>query len=105
MRRVPVSTLLSVILDAHPDVMCGPELNVFAHGIFWSTDEHGWRDAFRRNIFTGDLLKRTYMERFKAGYCPFVRSINMFSLAWYGRTEPELKSLLENDMMPRQTFI
>lgn len=38
------STLLSVILDAHPEIACGPELGMFAHPAFW-LDFSRFKDA------------------------------------------------------------
>ena len=35
------STLLSVILDSHPDICCGPETNVLAHPFIWGHSV-GW---------------------------------------------------------------
>lgn len=32
------STLLSVMLDSHPDILCGPELALFCHPGFWRRD-------------------------------------------------------------------
>ena len=32
------STLLSVILDSHPDIVCGPESTLFCHPKLWSID-------------------------------------------------------------------
>jgi hypothetical protein len=32
------STLLSLMLDSHPDILCGPETNLFAHPGMWRRD-------------------------------------------------------------------
>ena len=74
------STLLSVMLDAHPDLMCGPELSIFAHPLVWrqtappgaSDCSRAWRlsnapsagavepGPRRRAVREGDYRRRTF---------------------------------------------
>jgi hypothetical protein len=47
------STLLSLLLDAHPQMICGPELWLFAHPFFWSLKGQAWQERLTRFFRTG----------------------------------------------------
>jgi len=42
------STLFSTMLDAHPQVVCGPELNLVSHPVFWAAQGEDWHGSIHR---------------------------------------------------------
>lgn len=71
------STLLSVLLDRHPEIMCGPELNLFAHPALWHDGP-------------SDLVRRINDQKMDApGIVPWARPSNS-SLEYYLMPRAEL---------------
>jgi len=82
------STLLSVILDAHPDVHCGPELTWLSHPCVWrDTPVSRWRKALLSGLDRPDL---TGLDRGRDGFCPWVDFIDSQNLPAYGWTHEAL---------------
>lgn len=77
------STLLSVILNSHPDIVCGPELDMFAHPYFWKLQGDAWRQA--ASSFIQGESQPEFPER-----CPFAGSVTKPSLEWYQQDESTL---------------
>ncbi len=53
------STLLSLMLDSHPDLICGPELTIFSHSLLWENEGFNANNAdkafFSHEQLTGVL--------------------------------------------------
>jgi hypothetical protein len=89
------STLLSVMLDAHPDVLCGPELSLFSHPFFWSLEGAEWRARLLRYISLGPLAISLPEWKLSNGLCPYALLLYSNTLPWYGITCEELKNLVQ----------
>jgi len=79
------STLLSVMLDAHPDILCGPELSLFSHPYFWLGDGPDW--ARRLDAWLDPAVDEQQDPAWEwcggRGMCPYVRLIYEHALEWY----------------------
>ena len=83
------STLLSVMLDAHPEILCGPELNIFSHPSFWSLEGAAWRESISRAIhYDPSVSSQARCER---GHTPFSLVPDAKNLAWYGLSLESLR--------------
>lgn len=92
------STLLSIMLDAHEDVLCGPELAIFSHPRFWTSRDERWRDSLRRRLGGNVDNPRRPDWSLDSGFCPFVDAVYPQNLPWYGVTPDELRSWVDEGL-------
>lgn len=78
------TTLLSVMLDSHPDICCGPELSVFTHPFFWNCTGSEWRTKLMK--WTDPTVNEMDLPdwRVENGICPYMRVVDFPNLSWYG---------------------
>jgi len=77
------TTLLSCMLDAHPDLMCGPELSFFCHPYLWSMSGPAWRQRLLAALNAPRLgLGEEYWD-LQEGVVPYVPQVDTRSLGWY----------------------
>jgi hypothetical protein len=75
------STLLSVILDAHPEIACGPELTIFSHPLLYSNFAR-----FRRAVHLEEHLRWPWRDSYRAlrrGFAPY-SGISNQNAPYYG---------------------
>ena len=89
------STLLSVMLDAHPDILCGPEFSMFSHPFFWSQAGPVWRERVARYLELSYHAKALPEWTLDNGVCPYAELVFDDSLPWYGVTRSSLIALAE----------
>jgi hypothetical protein len=87
------STLLSVMLDAHPDVMSGPELALFAHPFFWTLEGRAWRERLLHAIRLGSNARLHPDWTIANGFCPYAGLVLENTLSWYGSSLEGLSGL------------
>jgi hypothetical protein len=77
------STLLSVILDNHPQLYCGPELELFAHPFLWRETGPTWQERMLR--YTHPNVDVTALPEWtlENGVCEWNRFWSESHLAWY----------------------
>lgn len=97
------STLLSVLLDAHPDILCGPELAIFSHPIFWREDGNAWREGVRRLVASELHQRKGPGWTLAGGYAPYV-SIDWRNFPWYLTDRDRVISLVE-ESPDRDSFL
>lgn len=64
------STLLSILLDSHPQIFCGPELAFFSHPLMYNS----WKEfqkLLTNYIFSGVYSRSPFQERLEKGFCPY----------------------------------
>ena len=88
------STLLSVMLDEHPDVLSGPELALFAHPFFWTTSHADWRDPLLRYLDEGYNAVFRPEWTLTNGFCPYAGLVLDNTLPWYGLTREQLRGII-----------
>jgi Sulfotransferase family len=88
------STLLSVMLDAHPEVLSGPELALLAHPFFWNQTGTAWRDPLLTYLDEG--YRATFRPEWTLanGFCPYAGLAFDNTLPWYGLTRERLKDMI-----------
>lgn len=88
------STLLSVMLDAHPDLLSGPELALFSHPFFWRTHGASWREPLLKYLDEG--YRATFRPEWTLanGFCPYSGLVLENTMAWYGLSSDRLKGLI-----------
>lgn len=88
------STLLSVMLDAHPLLLSGPELALFSHPFFWRTDGAAWREPLLKHLDEG--YRATFRPEWTLanGFCPYSGLALENTMSWYGLTSDRLKGLI-----------
>lgn len=96
------STLLSVMLHAHPDVLCGPELALFAHPFFWGLEGPKWRERVLHYLGLGPNARLLPEWTLGNGLCPYAGLVFENTLPWYGLTMPDLKAVVEKSSGPRE---
>jgi len=95
------STLLSVILDAHPQIMCGPEISLFSHPFFWEQSGPIWRERLIRYLDLGYSVKKLPEWKLENGVCPYVELVYDNTLPWYGLDRPTLRGIIETADNPK----
>jgi hypothetical protein len=83
------------MLDAHPEVICGPELSLFSHPFFWSDRGLRWQE--RLLCYMDQAVKEMSCPDYtlNEGVCPYVRFIYTGkNLAWYGTDLEGMKTLV-----------
>ena len=96
------STLLSVMLDAHPQIMCGPEISLFSHPFFWRQSGTVWRERLIRYLDLGYDVKKLPEWKLENGVCPYVELVYGNTLPWYGLDRSALRSNIETAENPKQ---
>lgn len=85
------STLLSVILDTHSQIFCGPELALFSHPFLWAEEGERWRHRMLRytdpTVDVMTLPEWTLDE----GVCPWISFSHPANFAWYGCEQVEIR--------------
>jgi sulfotransferase family protein len=87
-------TLLSVMLDAHSEVLSGPELALFAHPFFWNKAGTDWRDPLMRYLDEGYRAVFRPEWTLVNGFCPYAGLVYDNTLPWYGLTRERLKEVI-----------
>lgn len=87
------STLLSVILDAHPDIVCGPEIGLLAHSSLYAKDFPRFAQGLKALLEKNQWQKNDALFNLSNGYCPYAL-VDEGNLAFYGHTLLTIKSLL-----------
>lgn len=77
------STLLSVLLDLHPQLFSGPELSLFAHPFVWS---FSGKELSERMRFAqmGDPSQSPLRWDLRDGFVPYLGFGDLQNLSWYG---------------------
>jgi hypothetical protein len=83
------------MLHAHPDLLSGPELALFAHPFFWQLDGRAWRERFIHAIQLGSNARFDPDWTLANGYCPYAGLVFENTLPWYGTTLDGVKYLAE----------
>lgn len=63
------TTLLSVMLDAHPQIACGPELSIFSHAVLFK-DYDFFKSKIKEFYQTGDF-DIDPVQNLRNGFCPY----------------------------------
>jgi hypothetical protein len=81
------------MLDAHPDILCGPELTLYAHPFVWRQTENSWRE--RMLCYLDPTLNPQASPEWtlEGGVCPWVGFLDAGNLAWYGTSLEEVRNL------------
>ncbi len=88
------STLLSVMLDAHPDLLCGPELAILAHPLVWQGCGGAWRKRLLDCLDLYPSLPPREQWNLDHGAVPYQLLTLDDHLAWYGLSLDGLKTLI-----------
>jgi hypothetical protein len=92
------STLFSVMLDAHPDVFCGPELGLLAHPLVFRGPFGDYRRQalryLRRKSFSVSRRLPPWLARHRAGLNPYLR-LHHKKIDYYGLDPRSLRALLK----------
>lgn len=96
------STLLSVMLDAHPDILCGPELSLFSHPIFWTGRGVDWQNTLLKRMGIGHDVHSSVERLLSDGFCPYASLVFGNNLPWYNLTEDKLKNIIQNSTSAHQ---
>lgn len=75
------STLLSIILSAHPSLLCGPELSLFSHPFFWKLKDEEWRKRILESLNSPELMLNNW--DLDNGCVPYSHLIDIKELDWY----------------------
>jgi hypothetical protein len=86
------STLLSVLLDAHPEVTCGPELAVLAHPGMYARPWEEFRAEFLDNLRPWAWDTQDAADRLGRGFCPYALAY-VDNLPYYGLDLDGLRAL------------
>ncbi len=84
------STLLSVILDHHPRMCCGPELALLTHPFLWTESGERWRQRVSRCLQPGSDERLLPDWTSEAGVCEFTGFCSTGNLKWYGTSVAEV---------------
>ncbi len=76
------STLLSVMLDAHPEILCGPELVLLAHPALYQSFGRYKKFLANHGTNAGDDTADA-VARLEDGFCPYT-VIDVNNFAYYG---------------------
>ena len=87
------STLLSVMLDAHPDIHCGPEIGVLAHPSLYRGDFSTAVQALLSRLEPCQWMKNDALGNFREGLCPYAL-IDESNLSAYDHDLSSIKQLL-----------
>lgn len=85
------STLLSVILDAHPEIACGPELTIFSHSLVY-TDFARFKRAARR---AQHLPRPDSYRALQRGFAPY-SGISNHNAPYYGIASEDFLNCLQS---------
>lgn len=88
------STLLSVLLDLHPQLSSGPELSLFAHPFVWSFQG----EEFRRRLSFAQQGQATHPELkwdLANGFVPYLGFADLPNFGWYGIAEEDWQRILD----------
>ena len=98
------SSLLSVLLDNHSQICCGPELSLFSHPFFWSKiPKQDWFRVLRQKIEDNDKLDDEH--NIYNGFINHNCTVDLLDLKWYGTNKDDLISLLETTENGADFFI
>ena len=100
------STLFSGMLDAHPDVLCGPDLSLFSHPHFWLGEGVEWATRLHH------LLDPTVNSSREAdwvwdggrGFVPYVPPVSETALEWYGVDVHQVRGSLMAGLHPQEAI-
>ena len=81
--------MLSVMLDAHSEVLCGPELALFSHPFFWTQEGREWRERLQSYLGQDDQATRSPAWTLAEGVCPYTDIVYTNTLPWYGLSVSE----------------
>lgn len=76
------STLLSMMLDAHPEIHCGPETGILAHAALFGEDFPAAARALMQRLERPEWEINDAVANFTAGFCPYAL-IDSTNLAAY----------------------
>lgn len=96
------STVLSVMLDAHPEILSGPELGLFAHPFVWRESGATWREPLLAHLDEGYEASFRPEWTLENGYCPYTGLVLENTLAWYGQSLDTLRELIRDSDDGRQ---
>jgi hypothetical protein len=88
------STLLSVMFDAHPDVMCGPELSLLAHPFVWQGHGAPWRARVIAALNAAPQRPSRDQWNLACGAVPYAPPVDVGHLASYGLDIDRLRTLV-----------
>ncbi len=66
------TTILSVMLDAHPEIFCGPELAVLSHPALFTRPFAQFRQQFAEYLAPDHWRREDPIEKMRKGFCPYV---------------------------------
>lgn len=87
------STLLSVMLDAHPEIHCGPEIGLLANSALYSADFRVTAQNLCKRLQPHEWQKNDALANLEAGFCPYAL-IDESNLASYGHSLDSVLHLL-----------
>jgi hypothetical protein len=91
------TTLLSVMLDAHPDIFCGPELGLLAHPAFYREGFKHYSQHLLNSIDSCPWEKTDALLNLQEGFCPYAL-MDTSNLSVYDLDGALLKQLLQNSV-------
>jgi hypothetical protein len=96
------STLLSVLMDTHPDIVCGPEISLFSHPFFWNKDSDEWRTHLLQHLPLGASVVDLEEWTLDNDVCPYTELVYDNTLSWYGLSRSELIDLVKQSSSPNE---
>ena len=87
------STLLSVMLDAHPEIHCGPEIGILAHSALYKPNFEEAARALSKRLERCEWLKNDALGNLAAGCCPYAL-IDGSNLGAYGQDLQSVQKML-----------
>lgn len=88
------SSLLSVLLDNHSLICCGPELSLFSHPFFWSNHTKDiWKSTLKKKILDNDNIDESH--NIYNGFINHNCLVDLLDLDWYGISRDELVLFLD----------
>ena len=93
------SSLLSNLLNTHPQICCGPEMSIFCHPFFWwgHLKKIEWNSKLRTEITSG-ISKNYKTDKtwdLKNGFVNYNHIIDSDDLWWYDSSVKEITTLLD----------
>jgi hypothetical protein len=86
------STLLSVLLNTHSAILCGPEMTVFSHPALWKDSGESWRQKLFRHA-TAKPKERIEQDWPMLDYSPYL-GVAWTNFEWYQSSASHYQELL-----------
>jgi hypothetical protein len=88
------STLLSIILDAQPTLLCGPELAFFSHPFVWLGQGRQWKDEILDALWNPCYCPEDWRRHNRFVKAVFAGNAGVSDLKWYGHDPDTLREMV-----------